>query len=356
MSEIFFCPTCGYPVPERVRNCIRCGHPIDKGRPLGGISVPGDPPKEDETGGANLPDNNGKEDFQEKKRSGIMTNFFKKLFVKKKTETPLSVDSILNALPDNIAYLNKCICNVCLKGDDLSKHKTDIENYFPNEPKLYNNVAVLSAMLNHLADAPLLTGKALLDFKNKAKVAHIDGKIIDYIISEKKNTPPRESSVPQGKELDRYGLAFMLVPLLVESYNESLHNGGVSEGKEDIFWNIAFWRHIAGKMDFTRTDFDWNEILFFKQQIGQKKFVAITFPKPFKVPQAKYGLVVIDKEVSYYTLEKTGNLSNYSGSNDDGQDDYWVLGGVRGRDHLNFGTIKGDLTVSQFIEEVIKKL
>lgn len=88
MSERVLCPTCGYPVPEGVRrcircgrpiewvpcpncgclvpegvqNCIRCGHSIDKGRPPGEISDPGNPPEEDEIGGANLPNNNGKED------------------------------------------------------------------------------------------------------------------------------------------------------------------------------------------------------------------------------------------------------------------------------------------------------
>ena len=76
MSEMVLCPTCGYPVPERVRNCIRCGHriewvpcpncgclvpegvrncircghPIDKGRPPGEDSGPGIPPTEDDGG------------------------------------------------------------------------------------------------------------------------------------------------------------------------------------------------------------------------------------------------------------------------------------------------------------------
>lgn len=255
MSEVLFCSTCGYPVPKGVTYCIRCGHPIDKVRPSRMFVDPGAPPVGDNKKGASLPDNNRKEDLQEKKGSGIMANFFKKLFGKKKTETP-----------------------------------------------------------------------------------------------------SRVLSIPQGNELDRYALAFMLVPLLVESYNESLRAGGFSEGNESIFWNIAFWKHIAGKMDYTRTDFDWNEISFFKQQIGQKKYVAIIFPAPFKAPQAKYGLVVIDKEASYYTLEKTLSPSSFNGLSDDGQDNYWVLGGVTARHHLNFGTIKGDLTVSQFIEEVKKKL
>ena len=118
-----------------------------------------------------------------------MANFFKRLFGKKITETPLSEDSILNGLPDNVAFLNKCICAACLKGDDLSKHKTEIENFFPLEPKLYNSVAVFTTMLKNLADTQLMAGKALLDFKKKAKAAHIDGKIIDYIISEKKKSP-----------------------------------------------------------------------------------------------------------------------------------------------------------------------
>lgn len=283
-----------------------------------------------------------------------MANFFKKLFGKGKTETPLSEDSILNGLPDNVAFLNKCICATCLKGDNISNHRTEIENFFPNEPTLFSNVAALTSMLKYLSDSPLLTGKALSDFKNKAKAAHIDEKI-DYIISENKRNPQRDSSVPQGNELDRYALAFMLVPLLVETYNEAIHDGGVSPGGEDLFWDTTIWKRIAGTMDYTRTDFDWNEISFQKHQIGQKLCVAITFPKPLKVPQAKYGLVVIDKEAHYFTLEKASKVSSNDRWKIEGDENFWILGGVNNRKHINYGFREGNLTISQFIEEALGK-
>lgn len=144
----------------------------------------------------------------------------------------------------------------------------------------------------------------------------------------------------------------MLVPLLVETYNETILNGGVSSGREDIFWNLAFWKHIAGTMNYTRTDFEWNEISFNKQQINQKQCIAISFPKPLKVPQAKYGLIVIDKEASYFTLEKSYRSSDW---NVDGDDDFWCLGGVSNRKHVNYGFIEGVLTVLQFTEEVLHR-
>ena len=285
-----------------------------------------------------------------------MANFFKRLFGKKETEEKTSVfeDTNLDNQPDNVKFLNKCIRDACFNENELLKNKEAIEKAFPDEPELFDRIYFHAGMINAMASESKLTEDFITRVKKNVSDLHINEQTIDYIVSEKQKRPPRRYSAPLENELDRYALAFMLVPLLIETYNEAIHDGGVSPGREDLFWDTTIWKRIAGTMNYTRTDFDWNEISFQKHQIGQKLCVAITFPKPLKVPQAKYGLVVIDKEAHYFTLEKASKVSSNDHWKIEEDENYWVLGGVNNRKHINYGFLEGDFTISQFIERALE--
>ena len=286
-----------------------------------------------------------------------MTNFFKKLFGKKENETSDNMSK--GERSERVTILNNCIRNAYLKGnarevgDEILKNKELIEKSFPDEPDLFNHVYFIVSMVNALISENKLTDDSVVRLKRHAHDKHIDEETIDFIISAKKKCPETyKYHAPMANQLDRYGLEFKIVPLIVQTYNEAFQSGGVAQGKEDIFMNIPFWQHIASTMKYTSADFDWNEISFNRKLIGNKQCIAITFPKPLKSPQAIYGLVVIDKKASYYTLEKSATpfLGDASGDN------YWYLCGVddAGR-HVNYGQVIGNLTASQFVEEVFKR-
>lgn len=237
------------------------------------------------------------------------------------------------------------------------KNKELIEKSFPDEPDLFNHVYFIVGMVNALISENKLTDDSVSRLKRHAHDKHIDEETIDFIISAKKNSPETyKYHAPMAKELDRYGLAFKIVPLMVQTYNEALQNGGVAQGKEDIFMDIAFWQHIAHTMNYDSCDFDWRDISFHKQLVGHLQCIAITFPKPLKSPQAKYGLVVIDKKAHYFTLEKAAFPPTVDMAEKGVGDNLWFLCGIENDTRVNYCPINRSLTMLQFMEFALQEI
>ena len=72
------------------------------------------------------------------------------------------------------------------------------------------------------------------------------------------------------------------------------------------------------------------------------KLIVYQFPEPKVVPEAKYGIVLLNiqtSEASYYTLEMSDN-------------DIWYYGGVENERHLNYGPAESD-SLDKFIQWVL---
>ena len=75
---------------------------------------------------------------------------------------------------------------------------------------------------------------------------------------------------------------------------------------------------------------------------GDYKMIVYQFPEPKVTPEAKYGIVLLNKlslETSYYTLEKSFN-------------DEWYYCGVADNRHLNYGLAESE-ELDKFIEWVL---
>jgi len=283
-----------------------------------------------------------------------MANFFKRLFGK--NESPES--NMGNSYSDNVKLLNNIFIEAFQKGDSVKeicqeflKNKAFIEKAFPNEPTLFNDIYYLVPMVLTTLNSPSVTDERLARLVEQAKESHIEEKSINLIVALK-----NKKVISQGYVLDRNCLEFKLLPLIVNTYNEALKNGGVAQGKEDIFMDINFWQHIARTMNYGSCDFDWHDLSFHKQLVGHLQCIAMTFPKPLKSPQAKYGLVVIDKKAHYFTLEKTALSPTVDKAEEGVGDDLWYLCGIEDGKHVNYCPINRNLTLLQFIEIALQKI
>ena len=171
----------------------------------------------------------------------------------------------------------------------------------------------------------------------------------DFLIKED-GTIVRKIKDEQGKILDRYELAFLFVPLLVDTYNEYLQRGESIQVKEDMFYDKSFWKRIMQSMGVSRTNFNWDDISFSHFHTGKKKIIVITFPQPLEITHAKYGLIVIDKKAKYFTLEKTMSFNSTSNSTQ-----AWVVGSMSNKQHVNYGSYEGEVSEESFVKEVLRR-
>ena len=102
-------------------------------------------------------------------------------------------------------------------------------------------------------------------------------------------------------------------------------------------------REIQNRCDNKECKEEWNSFKINRvDNYGNYKMVVYQFPEPKVVPEAKYGVVLLNtstKEGNYYTLEMS-------------HDDMWYYGGVADTRHLNYG-IAESTDLDKFIEWVL---
>ena len=132
-----------------------------------------------------------------------------------------------------------------------------------------------------------------------------------------------------------YQLEFDFIPRMAASYKRGGH-------KLLILNNKQAWRGTLSKLiPSVANGFDWDnlKILTFGNEGDSTVVILYIFPKPFQVPLASYGAVVIhDGNVNYYTLELS--FGNY------------VIGSMEeGGLHMNFGDTP-ELTSDEFLNKI----
>ena len=89
---------------------------------------------------------------------------------------------------------------------------------------------------------------------------------------------------------------------------------------------------------------EWKKLHVAKSTMNGKEYIVYTFPEPKQIPEAKYGVVVLnpsEQKASYYTME-------YSMGGD------WVMGSSSGDMHFNMGSLGSDASLQAFMDRIVK--
>lgn len=96
----------------------------------------------------------------------------------------------------------------------------------------------------------------------------------------------------------RYTLQYRLIPELIDRVNGENWDVNVLTAKE-------WWREQLEK-NVKNFYFDWDEFTMERRRLeGGNQLIIYRFPKPIQVPEALYGVVIVDvvkEKVTYYTL------------------------------------------------------
>ena len=136
---------------------------------------------------------------------------------------------------------------------------------------------------------------------------------------------------------DIYGGEYRFVPILLKAISE---NRIAAEALTDEEY---LRETIKEKCADEVVRAEWDSFVIKRvDNYGNYKMIVYKFPEPKFVPEAKYGVVLIDmatKKSSYYTLELS-------------YDDMWYYGGVKDNTHENYGPAES-ADLDRFIEWVL---
>lgn len=161
---------------------------------------------------------------------------------------------------------------------------------------------------------------------------------VGVIVYKKNLDYPGEDSVPpQVRHLSLYFLEFQFIPMFISSYRRGGHD-------ERMFMNISAWQNIFKTKLKNQPGINWKMLKVTKINIGDLTYIGYTFPTPREVPEAKYGVVVLNsKEIKadYYTMEMS-----FGGK--------WVLGKTDPEYHGNLGSVEDVSSIDEFIFTVAR--
>ncbi len=144
-----------------------------------------------------------------------------------------------------------------------------------------------------------------------------------------------------------YDLAYRFIPELIGIYNEG------RAPREDLS-NTHLWYSLLKDND-TDILLDWSCVSAEYHEVADDlSYVFYTFPAPTFCPEAKYAMAVLRtagerQRATYYTLE----YSAMHDSNGDIKYEGWVLGGMDGQCHSNYGQFEKEPTEKNFVDAVL---
>lgn len=189
-----------------------------------------------------------------------------------------------------------------------------------------------------------------------------------YVVRE----VPANAGIPQGNSLTLryYDLQYKLIPFIIHKCNAS------ESGHEEelgILLNVDALKGYIIERGYTHCEINIDDIHITQfRQNPEVHCILYNYPDPFRVPLAKYALVVFKKEnngretARYFTWELSENTSgilklleakkeNPGAQLPDIPKYQWTLGESTTDGHANYGTRSIDLASSKdFLKEVLK--
>lgn len=143
---------------------------------------------------------------------------------------------------------------------------------------------------------------------------------------------------PKTRHLGLYYLEFQYIPTFLGPYERGGHT-------DAMFLNIGNWEKIFKTMFKDQYKVEWSKLHVTKSSLNGKEYIVYTFPEPRQMPEAKYGMVVLDpvkQKASYYTME-----SSLGGD--------WVLGSyASGGTRFNMGFLGKNATIKEFTNRIVQ--
>ena len=154
------------------------------------------------------------------------------------------------------------------------------------------------------------------------------------VLVSKKSSPSLD---PETRHLGLYFLEYQFIPRFIGPYERGGHT-------DAMFLNIGNWEKIFKTTFKDEHKVEWKKLSVVKSELNGKEYILYTFPEPRQIPDAKYGVVVLnpsEHKASYYTME-------YSLGGD------WVMGSSHGDMHFNMGSLGKDATVQTFMDRIVR--
>ena len=142
---------------------------------------------------------------------------------------------------------------------------------------------------------------------------------------------------PETRHLGLYFLEYTFIPSFIRSYERGGHT-------DAMFLNIGNWEKIFKTTFKDQHKVEWKKLHVVNSTMNGKEYIVYTFPEPRQIPEAKYGVVVlnpIEHKASYYTMEK-------SLGND------WIFGSSDGNSHFSMGSLGANATLKSFIDRIVE--
>jgi hypothetical protein len=150
----------------------------------------------------------------------------------------------------------------------------------------------------------------------------------------------QEDSDSDNKTLNRYGLAYTLMNMCVETVKDDIEN------RLPIMTDKDYFIELCKRMDLKLDGFTWDEFTISVERYDDLPVIFYGFPKPQREPQAKYGALLFDpnnKKLAYYTLEMCRKAET------------WALGLNTKDTHSLMGMYDMEPTKENFIKLIIPK-
>lgn len=159
--------------------------------------------------------------------------------------------------------------------------------------------------------------------------------ILAIVFFVKKNNS--SSLDPETRHLGLYFLEYTFIPSFIRSYERGGHT-------DAMFLNIGNWEKVFKTTLKDQHKVEWKKLHVAKSTMNGKEYIVYTFPEPKQIPEAKYGIVVLnpsEQKASYFTME-------YSMGGD------WVMGSSSGDMHFNMGSLGSNASLQAFMDKIVK--
>lgn len=151
-----------------------------------------------------------------------------------------------------------------------------------------------------------------------------------YIYKRRENMKETESQ--PDRIMDLYEFEYHLLPFIAKCITEDAMDPEFYSSKADIIG--------VTEMNCDGVEWDWNDLSLADIRSGENSVLVFTLPEPYRVPLAKYAAIVVypDFRTECFTLEKSY--------------DCWMLCGVDGESHRNFGEVPECASPEDFVKAI----
>ncbi|MCQ2244707.1 MAG: hypothetical protein MJZ32_10680 [Bacteroidaceae bacterium] len=179
---------------------------------------------------------------------------------------------------ERIEYINECVREVCINGDDLKKYEKMIGKLFPGEPELFQNLMVFVKNWNGIKSRETMTETSIANIRYIAQNIHVSEETIEALLKEKTvATRPQESLWKRlfPSKIGRIAMYIALFYTIVGAFIYEIQNQQFYFGEltDSDAWYGRFLTVLSVPFDDVLREDLW--VWFFSGQFGYRGIVDI---------------------------------------------------------------------------------